>query len=59
MTREPSKLLIDLTGVNGSKAYEVFGSFSLSSAPNYTLNIEPGTGTAGMHRHRYDRRRHY
>lgn len=43
-----SELRVDLTAANGTTAYEVFGNFTLGPAPDYTLHIDPGYGTAGM-----------
>ncbi|XP_052219467.1 angiopoietin-related protein 7-like isoform X2 [Dreissena polymorpha] len=42
-----SELRIDLIAADGSTAYEVFPNFRLSSAPNFTLHIDTGHGTAG------------
>ncbi|XP_053386989.1 angiopoietin-1-like [Mercenaria mercenaria] len=40
-------LRLDLTAANGTTAYETFQNFYLDEGPNYTLHIDPGTGTAG------------
>lgn len=42
-----SELRLELTAANNQKAYEVFGNFLVEPAPNYTLRIDPGIGTAG------------
>lgn len=47
MEGEISQLRIDMTAANGTTAYTVFGNFSLGPAPNYTLHIGQGIGTAG------------
>ncbi|XP_053388217.1 uncharacterized protein LOC128551395 [Mercenaria mercenaria] len=42
-----TELRLDLTAAGGITVFENFQNFVLGSSPNYTLNIDPGTGTAG------------
>ncbi|KAH3754154.1 hypothetical protein DPMN_188817 [Dreissena polymorpha] len=42
-----SELRIDLMAADGSTAFEVFPNFRLSTAPNCTLHVNQGHGTAG------------
>ncbi|XP_052218123.1 microfibril-associated glycoprotein 4-like [Dreissena polymorpha] len=49
MTTNASSLRIDLVAADQSSVYEVFQNFRLSAAPNYTLHVDPGQGSAGDH----------
>ncbi|XP_053387889.1 fibrinogen C domain-containing protein 1-like isoform X2 [Mercenaria mercenaria] len=42
-----TELRLDLTAADGTTVYETFQNFYLDEGPNYTLHIDPGTGTAG------------
>ncbi|XP_053390846.1 fibrinogen-like protein A [Mercenaria mercenaria] len=42
-----TELRLDLTAADGTAVYETFQNFYLDEGPNYTLHIDPGTGTAG------------
>ncbi|XP_053391249.1 fibrinogen-like protein A [Mercenaria mercenaria] len=42
-----TELRLDLTASGGKQAYEVFDNFRLGNAPDYTLHIDRGVGTAG------------
>lgn len=47
VAQNKTELRLDLTAANGSTAFEVFQNFRLGSPPDYTLNIDRGTGTVG------------
>ncbi|XP_053389529.1 ficolin-1-A-like, partial [Mercenaria mercenaria] len=44
-----TELRLDLTASGGKQVYEVFDHFRLGNAPDYTLHIDHGVGTAGDH----------
>lgn len=42
-----TELRLDLTAGDGTEAYVVSPNFHLGTAPNYTLHVDLGSGTAG------------
>ena len=49
VSRKPTELRFDLTTGNGQPLYETFQNFHLDNGPNYTIHLDFGQGTAGMH----------
>jgi hypothetical protein len=49
VSRGKSELRLDLTAADGKTVYETFQNFSLGERPYYTLHIDKGVGTAGIH----------
>ena len=58
-SRGATELRIDLTAADNTSAYVVYKNFYLDKGPDFTLHIDPGTGTVGKDFYLMRKRQYY